>query len=111
MLETNSDPRHDRGAPADDAPLHRLLSALPGPAYRFMVRLRRPGRGWVRVPLAVLLILGGLLGFLPILGLWMLPLGLLLLAEDIPALRKPTMRALGAVHSWWDRWQARRGKA
>jgi hypothetical protein len=35
----------------------------------------------------LLLILGGLLSFLPILGIWMLPLGLLLLAEDLPVLR------------------------
>jgi hypothetical protein len=37
------------------------------------------------------LILGGLLGFLPILGLLMLPLGVLPLAEDLPFLRCPTM--------------------
>lgn len=41
----------------------------------------------VRLPLAVLMILGGLLGFLPVLGFWMLPLGLLLLAVDLPVLR------------------------
>jgi hypothetical protein len=35
----------------------------------------------------MLLICGGLLGFLPILGLWMLPVGLLLLAEDVPPLK------------------------
>ena len=53
--------------------------------------LRRPIRtllrdGWTvaRVPLAILLILGGLASFLPFLGIWMLPLGLLLLAVDVP---------------------------
>ena len=50
----------------------------------------------------------GVVGFLPILGFWMLPLGALLLAEDLPFLRKPTLRALGAVQQWWDR---RRGRA
>jgi hypothetical protein len=35
---------------------------------------------------ALLLICSGLLGSLPILGLWMLPVGLLLLAEDVPPL-------------------------
>jgi hypothetical protein len=29
----------------------------------------------------------GLLGMLPLLGFWMLPLGLILLAEDVPLLR------------------------
>lgn len=56
--------------------------------------LRRPIRallrdGWIvlRLPAALLMILGGLLSFLPFLGLWMLPLGLLLLAVDVPVLR------------------------
>jgi hypothetical protein len=41
----------------------------------------------VRLPAAVLLVFGGFLGFLPVLGFWMLPLGLLLLAVDLPAVR------------------------
>lgn len=40
-----------------------------------------------RMPIACLLILGGLLSFLPVLGIWMLPLGLMLLAVDVPLLR------------------------
>ncbi|AIQ90765.1 protein of unassigned function [Methylobacterium oryzae CBMB20] len=42
---------------------------------------------------ALALIGGGVLSFLPVLGLWMLPLGLALLSEDIPAL-KPRLEAL-----------------
>lgn len=34
--------------PHDDAPLHRLLNALPGPVRRGYARLRQPGRGVVR---------------------------------------------------------------
>ena len=41
----------------------------------------------LRMPAALAMILGGMLGFLPVLGFWMLPLGLLLLAVDLPALR------------------------
>ncbi|MDQ2805153.1 MAG: hypothetical protein M3Y41_21680 [Pseudomonadota bacterium] len=60
-----------------------------------------------------MLIGGGVLGFLPILGFWMVPLGLLLLAKDLPVLRRPTMRALGAIQGWWDqrRTARRQGKA
>ncbi len=94
--------------PVDEAPLHRLLASLPGPVGRGFHRLRHPGARWVRLPLGVLCVAGGLLGFLPVLGFWMLPVGALLLAEDVPALKRPTMRALGAVHAWWDR---RRGRA
>ena len=42
----------------------------------------------------MLLILGGVLSILPILGLWMLPLGLILLAEDIAPLRRARDRLL-----------------
>ncbi len=64
--------------------------------------IKRPHLRLLRFPLAVALVFGGLLGFLPILGFWMVPLGAVLLAEDIPALRRPTMRALGAAQRWWD---------
>lgn len=43
---------------------------------------------WVRVPIALLLIGGGILGFLPVLGFWMLPIGLILLAVDFPWARR-----------------------
>jgi hypothetical protein len=38
---------------------------------------------------------------LPVLGLWMLPLGLLLFAQDIPMLQKPTARTLGWIERKW----------
>ena len=90
-------------SPDDDAPLQRLLSGLPDPVRRGFQKLRQPGAKWVRIPLGVLLVCGGIVGFLPILGFWMVPLGLLLLAQDIPVLKRPTMRALAAVQRWWDR--------
>lgn len=61
----------------------------------------------MRIPLAVLLILGGCVGFLPVLGFWMIPFGVLLLAEDVIVLRRPAMRALGAAQAWWDRYRGR----
>jgi len=42
---------------------------------------------WLRIPLGILLCLGAVLAILPVFGLWMLPLGLLILSEDIPWLR------------------------
>lgn len=36
----------------------------------------------VRVTVGILFILGGLLGFFPVLGFWMIPLGLIILAVD-----------------------------
>jgi hypothetical protein len=72
----------------------------PGPA-RFVGWLRRPSSRLVRIPLAVLLILGGIFSFLPVLGLWMLPLGLLLFAQDVPMLQGPLARMLGWVERKW----------
>lgn len=42
----------------------------------------------LRLPLGVVLIVGGVLGFLPVLGFWMIPLGVVVAALDIPPLRR-----------------------
>lgn len=56
--------------------------------------LRNPKNVFIRVPVALLLILGGIFSFLPILGLWMLPFGLILLAIDIIFLQEPVTKAI-----------------
>ena len=71
------------GDPRLDALVHRLPPRLAG-AVDYLLQ---PSSRWVRIPSGVLLVLGGVLSFLPVLGIWMLPLGLALLAEDVPALR------------------------
>jgi len=59
-------------------------------------RLRGERAIWMRVPTGVALVGAGLLGFLPlpIVGIWMLPVGLALLAHDIPTMRGPMARLL-----------------
>ena len=74
---------------------------LPRRPARFVGWLRRPSSRYARIPLAILLIVGGILSFLPILGLWMLPLGLLLFAQDVPFLQKPMARMLGWIERKW----------
>ncbi len=49
--------------------------------------LRSPGSRWIRIPLGLLFLLGGLLWFMPVVGIEMLPIGLLLLAQDVPLIR------------------------
>ncbi|WP_394356005.1 hypothetical protein [Brytella acorum] len=73
---------------------NRLLERLPDAMQRPLTWLLVPRHRWVRIPAGLLLILGGCLSFLPVLGLWMLPLGILLLAEDIPPLRRASHRML-----------------
>jgi hypothetical protein len=50
-----------------------------------------------RMGIGVLLILLGFLGFLPVLGFWMVPLGLMVLSYDIPRVRLWRQK----VVAWW----------
>ena len=76
-------------------------SRLPRGPAKFVGWLRKPSSRYARIPLAILLIIGGIFSLLPVLGLWMLPLGLLLFAHDVPMLQKPLARALGWIERKW----------
>ena len=78
--------------------IDRLEGHLPRWAVRLLQATLAPGAVWVRVPLSVALMAGGVVGFLPVLGFWMLPLGLALLALDLPFLRRPMARCLAFVN-------------
>ncbi len=47
-----------------------------------------PANIFLRVGLGLLCIVGGIFSFLPILGVWMLPLGLMILSIDFPPVRR-----------------------
>ena len=103
----------DRSQPAsrqgkqDDARYRRvelLIRRLPARIQPAIHWLLRPAARWVRIPAGLLLITGGVLSILPVLGLWMLPLGLILLAEDIPPLRRATGRLLEWIERRHPRW-------
>lgn len=53
---------------------------------RFYLK-KRVAPGW-RLPTGVLLMVGGVFGFLPILGFWMIPLGIGLAALDVKDMRQ-----------------------
>jgi hypothetical protein len=74
--------------------LERLIRRLPIRLQSAVRWLRQPSARWVRVPAGFLLIAGSFLSILPVFGLWMLPLGVVLLAEDVPPLRRLTDRVL-----------------
>ena len=60
----------------------------------FFVWIQRRVPPGFRFALGLLLICGGILGFLPILGFWMLPLGVALLMLDLgPGWKRLTGRA------------------
>ena len=77
-----------------DDEMDRLQGHMPDWASRNLDRLRRPETVWVRVPAGLALTGGGVLSFLPVLSIWMLPAGLALLAVDVPVMQDPLARVL-----------------
>ena len=74
---------------------------------RFSLEL--PRNRAVRISLgAALVVGGGVFGFLPVLGYWMVPLGLVVLASDVPVIRRFNRRVVVKTGRWWQR---RRGRA
>jgi len=56
-----------------------------------------------RIVVGILFIVGGVLGFLPVLGFWMIPLGLLILSVDFPIVRRFRRRHEVKLGRWWQR--------
>jgi len=66
-------------------------------SYRFLKGGKRYLPPILRGLLGIVLIASGILGFLPILGFWMIPLGLALLATDVPPLRHWLIKRLNSA--------------
>lgn len=92
-MSTKRRPMHQRSdqAERDQADLDRAYDVLdrhtPDWTSGLIRWLRSPGSRWVRLPLGLLFIGASVLWFLPVLGIEMLPIGLLLVAQDIPLVR------------------------
>lgn len=88
--------------------LDRQLAALTSRSPRlrsFVTTLQgRPGIV-LRLPLGVLLVAGGFLAVLPVFGLWMIPIGLLLLAIDLPAVRPAVSAGIIRLRRSWTIWR------
>lgn len=63
-----------------------------------------PASRFARMAVGIALIVGGILGFLPVLGFWMIPVGLLVLSHDVAAIRRFRRRST----LWWARRRARK---
>ncbi|HEY7228928.1 MAG TPA: hypothetical protein VH558_01015 [Pseudolabrys sp.] len=94
--------------PDFDEEMDRLQAHMPDWAGRNFDRLRQPEAVWVRVPAGIALTGGGVLGFLPVLGFWMLPIGLALLAYDVRPMRPPLARALRFANGRIEKRKARK---
>ena len=85
----------NRSAPPVDPQRNRWLGALRRSgrqAVDWVARNIPPG---VRLVLGLLLVAGGVLGFLPVLGFWMIPLGIAVAAIDIRGLWNLLRTGLG----------------
>jgi hypothetical protein len=63
-------------------------SGAPGAVRIAGYRMPLPRSRLLRIAIGVLLIIGGLFSILPVFGVWMIPLGLLVLSVDIPRVRR-----------------------
>ncbi len=73
----------------------------PNHYYRMTVTAPRISR--ILVGLA--LVVGGMLGFLPVLGFWMIPLGILVMFFEVPWVRERWRQA----RAWWKAFRAGNG--
>jgi len=74
--------------------MDRLQNHIPSSVGHNLNRLRGERAIWMRVLSGVALIGAWCFFPLPIVGIWMLPVGLALLAHDIPMIRGPMARLL-----------------
>jgi hypothetical protein len=81
---------------------YRLVEhELPERPARLLERLHSSRARWLRLGIGLTLILLSPLWFLPIIGIEWLPLGLLLIAPDVPFLRKPVARFVVWADARW----------
>jgi hypothetical protein len=81
--------------------LHRYLDAVMSKRVKVGNHsVKVPGSVLARRVLGCLLIAGGLLGFLPVVGFWMLPLGLLVLSVDSALVRRWRRRLEVKAGAW-----------
>jgi hypothetical protein len=91
-----------------DRYLDRAGDYLPGWLCRTVIWLRKPERFIARVAVSLLLFAGSLLWFLPVLGLWMLPLALIIISQDLPFLQRPLVRTFRWTERQWRNWRNRK---
>jgi hypothetical protein len=84
-----------------DEAYEELERELPERIARVVRWTRAAERRWLRISIGALLVLAGFLWFLPVVGVELIPIGLLFLAQDIPFLQRPVGRTiLWTVHKY-----------
>lgn len=74
-------------------PVRRVFFRLRGQTIEvFGHSIRLPTSKPRRIALGVASVIGGVFSFLPVLGIWMLPLGIVILSVDFPSVRRARRR-------------------
>ena len=92
--------RRDDQALLDEA-FDNLEELAPDRVTKAIRWIRDPKSRWVRLPLGALLIIASFFWFLPVVGIEFLPIGLLLVAQDIPFLKRPVARMMLWLEEKW----------
>lgn len=103
--------RRDEGQRKLDAAYDGLERELPDPVARALRWFRHPRSRWVRIPVGLFFIACSFFWFMPVVGIEFLPIGLLLIAQDVPFLREPVGRFTLWLEDQWmklKRWWRRR---
>lgn len=67
------------------------------------LRVRVPNHPVVRIVLGIVLVILGMFGFLPVLGFWMIPVGLIILSVDFAWIRRKRRVASVRLGVWLTR--------
>jgi len=104
-----------RGKQLLDQAFDELEREVPAFLTKVIEWIRNPKSRWIRLPLGILFIAASFFWFLPVLGIEFLPIGLLLVAQDVPFVRRPAAHlVLWLVHLWMrvrDWYRRKRGRA
>jgi len=91
----------DEGKKLLDRAFDGLERETPDRLTRAIRWVRSPESRWVRLPLGILFIVASFFWFLPVIGIELLPIGLLLIAQDVPFLRRPVARFMLWLEERW----------
>jgi membrane-bound ClpP family serine protease len=103
----DSQERYEGQAKLDQA-YDQLEDLAPDRLARAIRWLRDPKGRMIRLPLGIVIAVVSLIGpIVPVLGIEFLPLGLLLIAQDVPPLRKPVAEMTLWLEYQWVRLRSR----
>ena len=78
------------------------------PAIRFGKKtIKLPQSRILRVGIGGAFVAGGVFSFLPVLGIWMLPVGLIILSQDFPRIRRFRRKWDVRIARRWNRFRGR----